>query len=122
MGMEPHRPEGNTGSLDYREALEVLEWSIALARPADCPALVGELERLKGMVWCRMMGQMATTITSDHDLLTIPEVAKRLKVSEYRAYELARQGTLKSIRLGKSVRVKPGAVAEYLGGRGSLDK
>ena len=50
----------------------------------------------------------------DGDLLTIPEVAKRLKVSDYRAYELARQGVLKSFRLGKSVRVKLSAINEYL--------
>ena len=47
-------------------------------------------------------------------LLTIPEVAKRLKISDYRTYELARQGILKSVRLGKSVRVKPSAIDEYL--------
>jgi excisionase family DNA binding protein len=47
-------------------------------------------------------------------LLTVPEVAQRLKVSTYRAYELCRQGALKSLRLGKAVRVKPSAVAEYL--------
>lgn len=50
----------------------------------------------------------------DSGLLTIKDVAQKLKVSEYRAYELARQGTLKSIRLGKSVRVKPSDLAEYL--------
>lgn len=53
----------------------------------------------------------------EEDLLTIPQVAKRLKVSEYRAYELARQGFLKSIRLGKSVRVKQSALVEYLAGQ-----
>jgi excisionase family DNA binding protein len=48
-------------------------------------------------------------------LLTIPQAAKRLKVSEYRVYELARQGILKSVRLGKkSVRVKPSALDEYI--------
>ena len=52
-------------------------------------------------------------------LLTIPEVAKRLKVSDYRAYELARQGTLKSVRLGKLVRVKPSAIDDYLLGHGA---
>jgi excisionase family DNA binding protein len=52
-------------------------------------------------------------------LLTSPEVAKRLKVSEYRAYELARQGSLKSVRLGKSVRVKPSAIDEYLSRQGA---
>jgi excisionase family DNA binding protein len=52
-------------------------------------------------------------------LLTIPQVAERLKISEYRAYELARQGVSKSVRLGKSVRVKPSAVAEYLAKQGA---
>ena len=52
-------------------------------------------------------------------LLTIPQVAKRLKVSDYRAYELARQGTLKSVRLGKSVRVKPSAIDEYVSQHGT---
>lgn len=47
-------------------------------------------------------------------LLTIKDVAARLKLSTYRAYELARQGGLKSVRLGKSVRVKPEDLAEYL--------
>lgn|SRR5262245_28008532 len=47
-------------------------------------------------------------------LLTIPQVAKQLNVSDYRAYELARQGVLKSVRLGKSVRVKPSAIVEYM--------
>ena len=52
-------------------------------------------------------------------LLTIPQVAKRLKVSDYRAYELARQGILKSVRLGKSVRVKPSAIDEYVSQHGA---
>jgi excisionase family DNA binding protein len=53
-------------------------------------------------------------------LLTIPQVAERLNVSEYRAYELARQGVLKSVRLGKkSVRVKHAALAEYLAQQGA---
>jgi excisionase family DNA binding protein len=61
----------------------------------------------------------APTNTNDRDLLTIPEVAKRLSVSEYRAYELARKGILKSVRLGRSVRVKPSAVAVYLSRHGA---
>jgi excisionase family DNA binding protein len=61
--------------------------------------------------------QRALTASQDEheeDLLTIPQVAKRLKVSDYRAYELARQGFLKSVRLGKSVRIKQSALVEYL--------
>ena len=53
------------------------------------------------------------------DLLTVPQVAARLKVSEYRAYELCRQGLLKSVRLGKSVRVTPSALADYVARHGA---
>lgn len=54
----------------------------------------------------------------EDELLTIPEVARRLKVSDYRAYELARQGVLKSVRLGKSVRVTASAITDYLARQG----
>ena len=52
-------------------------------------------------------------------LLTIPQVAKRLNVSDYRAYELARLGIFKSVRFGKSVRVKPSALVEYVSQHGA---
>lgn len=52
-------------------------------------------------------------------LLTIPQVAKRLTISKYRAYELARQGALKSVRLGTSVRVRPLDLADYLAHQGA---
>ena len=52
-------------------------------------------------------------------LLTVPNVAKQLQLSSYRVYELVRQGTLKSVHLGKSVRVRPAAVAEYLAQKGA---
>jgi excisionase family DNA binding protein len=85
---------------------------------SDYPALVGELERLKFIAVGRMMAQPSDTNNSqDPDLLTIPEVAKRLRISEYRAYELTRQGIIQSLRLGRSVRVRPSAVAEYLSRR-----
>ena len=52
------------------------------------------------------------------DLLTIDQVAARLKLSQYRAYELCRQGELKAIRLGKSVRVKPSDLQAYVAQHG----
>lgn len=51
-------------------------------------------------------------------LLTVPEVAKQLKLSSYRVYELVRQGALKSVHLGKSVRVRPLDLAAYLATQG----
>jgi len=38
-------------------------------------------------------------------LLTIPEVASRLKLSRTKTYELASRGTLRSIRIGASRRI-----------------
>lgn len=52
-------------------------------------------------------------------LLTVPNVAKQLQLSSYRVYELVRQGALKSIHLGKSIRVTPSAIAEYLAKQGA---
>ena len=51
----------------------------------------------------------------DCGLLTIKDVAKRLKISEYRAYELVRRGEIKKTTVGgKSVRVDPSDLAAYL--------
>lgn len=54
----------------------------------------------------------------DDALLTVPEAAEQLKLSEYRVYELIRQGVLKSIRLGRSVRIKPNDLAAYVAQQG----
>ena len=54
----------------------------------------------------------------EEDLLTIDQVATRLKLSQYRAYELCRHGELKAIRLGKSVRVKPSDLQAYVAQHG----
>jgi excisionase family DNA binding protein len=51
-------------------------------------------------------------------LLTVPQVAAKLKLSPYRTYELCRQGHLKSIHLGKAVRVKPSDLAAYVAQQG----
>ena len=54
----------------------------------------------------------------EEDLLTIDQVATRLKLSQYRTYELCRHGELKAIRLGKSVRVKPSDLQAYVSQHG----
>ncbi len=40
-------------------------------------------------------------------LLTLPQVAKVLQVSERFAYSLAQRGELPTVRMGRSVRVRP---------------
>jgi excisionase family DNA binding protein len=91
---------------------------VALLSPQDAQACLIELASIHPILLQRAL----TGPRDGHDedaLLTIPQVAKRLKVSEYRAYELARQGTLKSVRLGKSVRVKPADLDDYIARQGA---
>jgi excisionase family DNA binding protein len=49
----------------------------------------------------------------DSPLLTIPEVAKQLNVPESYAYELARQGKLPTVKIGKYVRVTYEGLKKY---------
>jgi excisionase family DNA binding protein len=82
------------------------------------PALIGELERLKTRALARLMNERETASTQDEVLLTMPEVARRLKISTYRAYELARQGIVKPVRIGKSVRLAATELRRYMIQRG----
>ena len=47
-------------------------------------------------------------------LLTAQEVAKILRVSKARVYELARRGVIPSIRLGYQVRFSEAALLEWI--------
>lgn len=51
---------------------------------------------------------------SDTRVLTCPDVAALLNVSEARVYELARMRILPSVRLGRSVRFLEAAVLDWL--------
>lgn len=92
--------------------LEV-EHIIEKASMDQLPNLVGALSRLQAMAQVRLLS-FSQPMPNVDQLLTVPQVAKRLQLSEYRVYEMVRQGALKSVRLGKSVRVRPSAVDEYL--------
>ena len=84
----------------------------------ELPALIGELERAKMEALARVMNERGIATTQDDDVLTVPEVALRLKISVYRAYQLTRQGVLKTIRIGRSVRVATKELNNYLAERG----
>jgi hypothetical protein len=47
-------PHGTDGMLKYAAALASLEASLADATQAECPAIIGELERLKAQAWAKM--------------------------------------------------------------------
>jgi len=48
------------------------------------------------------------------NILTIPEVAKYLKMSKSKIYALVQTGRIPYIRIGKNVRVKEGELQKWL--------
>jgi len=48
------------------------------------------------------------------ELLTVPEVARRLKLSKSKVYLLCQQGKIPTITLGKSVRIPLNELDEWL--------
>jgi excisionase family DNA binding protein len=52
------------------------------------------------------------------DLLTVPEVARVLRVSPPRVYELARDGLIPVVRLGRQVRVEQDALRRWIASGG----
>ena len=92
---------------------------VAKLSPEKAQALLIGLASVQPVLLQRALSGLSNGHEEEDLLLTIPQVAKRLKVSDYRAYELARQGILKSVRFGKSVRVKPSAIDEYVSQHGA---
>ena len=78
----------------------------AILPPEITRALLIGLASLQPLLVQRALMGSADS-AGNEDLLTIGQVAARLKLSQSRAHELCRHGELKAIRLGKSVRVKP---------------
>lgn len=54
---------------------------------------------------------------SDAFLLTVPEAARRLRVSDSMVRKLVRDGRLRSVKLGRRVLVPVAAVNELIAGR-----
>lgn len=94
-----------------------LEQAIQQATASECPLLLGLLERLKGECWLKMQTPSHGGIVAGPETYTIPEVAAILKLSEYRCYELARQGKLPHNKIGKSVRVTAAQLAAFQKGQ-----
>jgi excisionase family DNA binding protein len=93
---------------DLKVALDLIQTNLLQTPKADLPMLLGELERLKAVVWSEMMN---TNAHVDQTFLSVPEVAARLNIPASRAYELVRQGKLPGARVGKYVRVAPALLA-----------
>lgn len=111
--MKTEQPSRSPGSLSLTELLA------EPARVADVPAravpdLLAELERIRVRLWARLSDRAAEPIPGPEPLLSVPEVARVLRVVPSHVYELARSGSLPSVRFGKYVRVRPEALREWL--------
>jgi len=83
---------------------------------SDYATLLGQLERLKALVWFKMVGwasQAKGYAKNNADMLTMAQAAKRLNVPRSKAYELARRHELPAVKIGKCVRVHPDQLAGY---------
>lgn len=57
---------------------------------------------------------MTLSSTTEVRLLTVAEVADRLRLAKSTVYQFIRDGELAAVRLGRAVRIKPEAVDTFL--------
>ena len=93
--------------------LEQLEQAVAETPVSQIPALIGILAQLQAKAQLKMLSEQKAISDRDDGLLNMRQVAARLNVPESRAYELARQGKLPAIRIGKYVRISVDALTQY---------
>lgn len=79
--------------------------------PSALPQLIGLLGILTAKAQLKLM--TGPVPRDAEELLTMAEAAIRLSIPESRAYELARQGKLPAVRIGKYVRVSAQSLTEY---------
>ena len=84
------------------------------ATPAECPMLLGELERLKASVWLRMAAPAHKQMPPHSDfLLTAAEVAQCLRVTKEHVYRNAPHYPF-TVREGRYVRFSQAGLTRYL--------
>ena len=81
------------GRQSITEVLMLVEGALQSTPQAEIPTVLGHLEKAKALAWGRLHAAPRNGQV-EGELLTVPEVAQRLKVSKYRAYELVRQGEI----------------------------
>ena len=90
-----------------------LEQAVAETPVSQIPALIGVLAELQAKAQLKMLSGREGMKDRKDEFLTMRQVAARLNVPASRAYELARQGKLPAVRIGKYVRVSENSLVEY---------
>jgi excisionase family DNA binding protein len=83
---------------------------------SDLPAIVGVLAQAQALALARLAARTPEDPTPREDrLLTMPEVARRLGVTEHRAREMGRRGDLPTVTVGhRGVRVRASSLDEWI--------
>jgi excisionase family DNA binding protein len=106
-----------------RAVLDELELLLAQVPTEDLPDLLGHLERLRlGGTLRLVAGLRATPLppppaVDPTTLLTVAEVAGRLKITSWSVYDLVRRDRLPGVRLGRALRVRQVDLEAYVHGR-----
>jgi excisionase family DNA binding protein len=62
----------------------------------------------------------STPPAGDRSPLKVPELAAELRVGVNQAYELVRSGAIRSVRIGRAIRVTREALEEFKAGTGAV--
>jgi excisionase family DNA binding protein len=90
------------------------------AQPEDLPALLAELERLRGELWGRLVAASQAPAPDDAvALLDVEQARQFLNVPRSYVYDLARQHKLPHVKVGKYLRFRLRELRMWLDG---LDK
>ena len=84
------------------------------APPAELPDLLGALETIRAVAMRRLMTTESTPITSTTDeLIDARSMAAQLSIKPSWLLEMARQGRVPCVRLGKYVRFRSADVLKW---------
>jgi len=106
-------------SRNLHQLLADLGEALSEVSPQHAAALLSDLERLKTILWIRLLTTPAvnsppeTTLVEDQ-LLTIPQLADLLAIPKGHAYELARRRVIPTVRFGKYIRVRLSDFREWV--------
>jgi excisionase family DNA binding protein len=83
------------------------EFELSPIPKQEIPGIIGALESIKAKLFLQLCQpiQNASSKTPEQ-LLTVPEAAKRLRLTEQYVYSLIRQRELSAVRQGRYVRLR----------------
>src|SRR5262245_56308216 len=82
---------------------------------ADAPELLALAGELQGRAWAKLSPAPPPADSSGDRLLTMPEAAGRLGITEHQAREMGRRGELPVTVIGERfVRVRAGALEDWI--------